>query len=132
MGGQDVITMEPTTRDTSDDEGDEVPLVLFAIEPRSYAEAIGLAVAEMRPDLEVLIVDPDDLPAEMELREPALVFCGEERPDGCQQAVRWARFAPYDAPEVIRVDGISHRFPDLGLEDVLWLVDLHVAGIRRG
>jgi hypothetical protein len=124
------MMMEPT-HDKLVDEEDEVPLVLFAIEPRSYAEAIGRAVAEMRPALEVLVVDPGDLPAEMEHREPALVFCGEDRPDGCAQAVRWARFAPYEEPEVVRVDGVPHRFPGLDLDDVLRLVDLHVTGIRR-
>jgi hypothetical protein len=108
------------------------PLVLFAIEPRSYAQAIGGVVAELRPGIDVLVVAPEDLPAEMGLRLPALVFCAEDRPDGCEEAVRWARFSPYEEPEVLRVDGVPHRFPGLDLEDLLWLVDLHTAGAGRG
>jgi len=99
------------------------PLVLFALEPRSYAQAIGRTVAELRPGLEVLVVEPGDLVAEMERREPALVLCGEERPDGCAEAVRWAAFRPYEEPEVVRVDGRPETFPGLGLEDLLGIVD---------
>jgi len=106
--------------------------VLFALEPRSYAQAIGKVIAELRPGLEVLVVEPGDLVAEMERLGPSLVFCGEERPDGCEEAVRWAEFRPYDEAEVVRVDGREESFPDLGLEDLLGLVDRLAAGHRRG
>ncbi len=124
------MTMEPTTRDASDGVGK--PLVLFAIEPRSYAEAIGGVIAELRPGIGVRVVEPEDLPSEMQRRLPALVLCGEERPDGCDEAVRWAEFRPYDEPEVVRVDGRDERFPGLGLEDLLGLVDRLAVGSRRG
>jgi hypothetical protein len=123
-----MMTMEPTLNDTSDGEGG--PLVLLAIEPRSYAEAIGGAIAELRPGIDVLVVDPEDLVSEMERRAPALVLCGEDRPDGCDEAVRWARFSPYEEPEIIRVDGRAERFPGLELEDLLGLVDRLAAGVR--
>ncbi len=122
------------TNQSPTERGAEVakPLVLFAIEPRSYAQAIGGVVAELRPGIDVRIVDPEGLPSEMGRRLPALVLCGEDRPDGCEEAVRWARFSPYEEPEVLRVDGVPHRFPGLDLEDLLWLVDLHTAGAGRG
>jgi hypothetical protein len=123
-----MMTMEPTLNDTSDGEGG--PLVLLAIEPRSYAEAIGGAIAELRPGIDVLVVDPEDLVSEMERRAPALVFCGEDRPDGCDEAVRWARFSPYEEPEIVRVDGRAERFPGLELEDLLGLVDRLAVGVR--
>jgi hypothetical protein len=123
------MTLEPTTEDTS--AGDGRPLVLLAIEPRSYAEAIGGAIAELRPEIDVLVVDPEDLLYEMKLRCPALVLCGEDRPDGCDEAVRWASFRPYEEPEVVRVDGRAERFPGLELGDLLGLVDRLAAGARR-
>ncbi len=123
------MTLEPTTHDTPN--GEERPLVLLAVEPRSYAQAIGGAIAELRPGIDVRVVEPEDLPSEMGRRLPALVLCGEERPDGCEEAVRWARFSPYEEPEVVRVDGVSHDFPGLGLEDLLWLVDFYTARARR-
>ena len=108
------------------------PLVLIAVEPRSYAQAIVGAIDQLRPGVEVLALEPEDLPAEMGRREPALVFCAEERPDGCDEAVRWARFSPYEEPEVVRIDGRSERFPGLGLQDLLGLVDRLAVGASRG
>ena len=122
------------TNQSTTDRGDEGarPLVLFAIEPRSYAEAIGGVIAELRPEVDVLVVHPEDLVAEMERRAPTLVLCGEDRPDGCDEAVRWAEFRPYEEPEVVRVDGRDERFPGLGLEDLLGIVDRLAVGSRRG
>jgi hypothetical protein len=129
-GGATVMTMDPETIGAQ--EVEERPLVLLAIEPRSYAQAIGGAVATARPNIEVLVVEPGDIPSEMERRKPALVLCSGERPDGCAEAVRWAEFSPYEEPEVVKVDGVPHAFPGLGLADILWLVDLHAAASRRG
>ena len=127
-----MMTMEPPTRDTPDDEEDGGPLVLLAIEPRSYAEAICGVIAELRPEVDVLVVHPQALLPEMERRTPTLVLCGDDRPDGCDEAVRWAEFRPYEEPEVIRVDGRDERFPGLGLEDLLGIVDRLAVGSRRG
>lgn len=98
-------------------------LVIFALEPRAYSQAIGLTVAAMRPGLDALVVDPEDLPEEMGRRSPALVLSGLPRPDGCGAAVRWVRYRPFEDPDVVRVDGVPHRFPGLDLEDLLGLVD---------
>lgn len=118
------MTMEAATdHDSEEDEGK--PLVLFAIEPHSYAQAIGSTIAHLRPGLDVRFVKPEDLVAEMERRTPALVFCDGPRPEDCDAAVRWAQFSPYDEPEVVRVDGRAERFPGLGLEDLLEVVDRH-------
>lgn len=131
MGESAVMAIEGTT--TGRGGGvDERPLVLIAVEPRSYAQAIGGAIAQLRPGVEVLALEPEDLPAEIGRRAPALVFCAEERPDGCDEAVRWARFSPYEEPEVVRIDGRAERFPDLGLEDLIGLVDRLAVGARRG
>lgn len=61
----------------------------------------------------MLAVHPEDLVAEMKRRAPTLVLCGEERPYGCDEAVRWAEFRPYEEPEVVWVDGRAERFPGL-------------------
>ena len=116
------MTSTQTTTDNSRG-GDGRPIVLFAIEPHSYAQAIGSTVGLLRPELDVRVVEPEDLVAEMERLAPSLVFCGEERPDGCAEAVRWAEFRPYDEPDVVRVDGRPESFPGLDLEDILELVD---------
>jgi hypothetical protein len=124
------MTMEPTTRDTLGRE--QSPFVIFALEPYSYAEAIGQTVAALRRHLEVLVVEQRHLPAEGTLWCTAVIFCSIPRPESCHAAIRWVQFSPYEEPKVVRVDGVPHTFPGLGLEDLLWLVDLHTAGSRRG
>jgi hypothetical protein len=111
----------------------DAPLVLFALRPRFYSEAIGRVVAELRPRLEVLVVEPEDLPAEMGRRTPALVLCSHPRPDGRDaDAVRWAEYRPYEDPEVVRVDGHDVLLPGLCLEDLIGLVDRLAARLPSG
>ena len=115
------MTMEQTTHEAS--SGDERPLVLLAIEPRSYAEAIGGTIAELRPGIDVIVAESRHLPEEGTLWTTAVVFCPAPRPQVLHPAVRWVQFAPYDEPEVVRVDGRAERFPGLGLRDLLGIVD---------
>jgi hypothetical protein len=108
------------------------PLVLLALRPRIYSEAIGRVIADLRPGLEVLVVEPDDLPAEMERKAPALVLCSHPRPEGSGDDVRWAEYRPYLDPEVIRVDGHDELLPGLRFEDLVGLVDRLAAGLPSG
>ena len=109
------------------------PLVLFALRPRIYSDAIGRVTAELRPGLEVLVVEPDELPAEMERRTPALVLCSQPRPEGFDDdAVRWLEYRPYEDPEVVRVDGHDELLPGLRFEDLVGLVDRLAAGLPSG
>ena len=111
----------------------DAPLVLFALRPRVYSEVIGRVVAELRPGLEVVVVEPDNLPAEMGRRAPALVLCSQPRPEGRDaDAVRWAEYRPYDDPEVVCVDGHDELLPGLRFEDLIGLVDRLAAGLPSG
>ena len=116
------MTMEMTT-DRQHENGGGMPFFLVALEPLSYAEAIGEAVADLRPGLEVLMVRPEELPAEEDFWAPALVLCGLPRPVGCPSCVRWAEYRPYEDPDVVLVDGRAERIPGLQLEDLIGLVD---------
>ena len=107
--------------------GEDAPLVLFALEPHSYGQAIGLTVSHLRPALDVRVVKPEDLFAEMRRRTPTLVFCDGLRPGGTDEGVRWVEYRPYDDPDLIRVDGRHHEYSGLDLEDLLGLVDRLVA-----
>jgi hypothetical protein len=99
------------------------PLVLFALEPRAYSEAIALAVASLREEMQVMAVDPEELPAVADFSVPAIVLSSRPMPEGHDGAVRWAEYRPYEDPDVIRVDGRAEHIPGFGLEDVLGLVD---------
>lgn len=124
-------SIEPQRYSQASTRRGAAPLVLFALEPHAYSEAIGKAIAHLRPALDVRIVKQKDLAAEMERRAPALVFSGNPRPDGCDEAVWWAEYRPYDDPDVVRVDGRLHELPGLELEDLLGFVD-RLARQERG
>jgi len=102
--------------------------VLFALEPRAYADAIGRTVADLRPGLEVLVVDPDELPIGEEFWAPALVLCSRPRPEG-SAAARWLEYRPYEEPDVVWVDGRARRLPGLNFEGLLGLVDRLAANL---
>jgi len=97
------------------------PLVLVALEPRSYSQAVGGAVGGLRPNLDVLVVEPDELDHEVGRREPCLVLSARPQPE--RAAVRWAQLRPYEDPDVVRVDGVARRFREVELEDLVGLVD---------
>lgn len=99
------------------------PLVLFALEPHAYSEAIALAVASLREEMQVMVVDPKELPAVADFSAPAIVLSSRPLPEGHDGAVRWAEYRPYEDPDVVHVNGRAERIPGFGLEDVLGLVD---------
>src|SRR3712207_213161 len=66
------------------------PLVLFALEPRAYSEAISLAVASLREEMQVMAVDPEKLPAVTDFSAPAIVLSSRPMPGDHDGAVRWA------------------------------------------
>ena len=105
------------------------PLVLVCLEPRSYSGVIGGAIAQLRPELDTLVVEPEELSAEVECRAPSLVLSASPRPAYCDEDVRWAEFRPYDEPDVVYVDGRPHRFLELDLWGLLEVVD-HFCGDR--
>ena len=112
------------------------PLVLVALEPRTYASVIGRVVADLRPGLSVQMVEADDVVAEAERLSAALVLCSAPCPDPHLPGTRWIEFRPYDEPETLRVDGrdvpIRADGSGMDLEDVLWIVDwVPFAGVAR-
>lgn len=103
------------------------PVVLVAIEPRFYAHAIGTVIGQSRPLLDVRIVEPEDLSAEVLRLRPRLVLCS--RPDGRPDrdgATAWVEFYPYaEAPPrvKIRMDDRCSTLEDADLTDLLSIVD---------
>jgi hypothetical protein len=72
--------------------------VLMAIEPRSYREAMGRAIRDLRPHVEVAVVEPEDLRVGVVRFEPELVFA--DRPDNLPDvgSPAWVEFRPYEQP----------------------------------
>lgn len=103
-------------------------VVLVAIEPRSYRQAIGQAIQALRPHVEVVILDPDTLGAGVRRLDPHLVFAN--RPDapgpegGSTRRSAWVEFRPYEEPPArVCLAGRRWELEEVELADLLSIVD---------
>lgn len=103
----------------------EVPVILVAVEPRVYAGAIGAAIGRLRPGLDLRVVEPDDLAAEVPRLRPALVLCSRTSGREGREGGAWVEFYPYaETPKVrIRAGGRCSTLGDVDLKDLLRIVD---------
>ncbi len=98
--------------------------VLAACRPRAYREAIGKAIQELRPGIEVVILDPDEVEMRHSVLDPDLVICAS--PDSLVSDGRsaWVEFLPYEEPAAtVSLDGRREELDKVTLEDLLWVVD---------
>lgn len=103
--------------------------ILVAIEPRIYSHAIGASIAELRPALDVRIVEPCEIDGELRMSEPGMVLCSRPRAFSAEDGPCWAQFYPYaEGPEAeIVVDGVAAEIRHATLDDLLSIVDRAVA-----
>lgn len=98
---------------------------MVAIEPRSYREAIGTFFQGVREYLDVSIVDPGMLEAEVSRRDPDLVFSSRPPtlPDGVRPA--WLEFdsAAFGQSVIFYLDGEYTQIRDADLATLLSIVD---------
>ncbi len=98
--------------------------ILVATEPRAYREVMAGALQELRPRVEVVVVEPDDLDAALTRLRPHLVVSSrsvETLPD-CP--IAWVLLYPSGATTaLICVDGRHITLDDLPFERLLSLVD---------
>jgi hypothetical protein len=98
--------------------------ILVANEPRTYREALTLAVQAERPALDVRAVDPSDLEREVTRCRPALVVCSELSPAVEQRSALWILLYPEGARlAVVGGDDSPAVTGDLDLPGILALVD---------
>jgi hypothetical protein len=103
---------------------DDRTKILVAMEPRAYRTVIGRAIQILRPHLEVTIVEPDDLPAEVARLDPALVISGQPKPATSDGGPAWVEFRPYDeASAKVCIGGRCARLYEPNLDDLLSVVD---------
>jgi hypothetical protein len=104
--------------------------ILVANEPRTYREALTLAVRAERPMLDVRTVDPSELDHEVACCRPALVVCSELSPTVEQRTAIWVLLYPEGARLTVVGDGDESPAVtgDLDLAGILALVDRAVRG----
>jgi hypothetical protein len=118
---REVIPNEcPTNRDNRDDR----TKILVAVEPRAYRTAIGRVIQDQRPHLEVTVVEPDDLQAEVAHLDPALMICSQPKPATSDRWPAWVEFRPYDEASVkVCIGGRFARLYEPNSDDLLSVVD---------
>jgi hypothetical protein len=105
-------------------EGSLHVLVLVSIEPHAYKDAIGVVIRDLRPHLEVRIIEPEDLEAEVARLDPEVVIGGLPEAATAGARFAWAEFRPYDEPAArIRVGARCWELRDVSLEDLLFVMD---------
>ena len=99
--------------------------VLAACAPRYYREAIGETLRGLRPAVEVVIVDPDELAEGVSHLDPDLVI--SVRPASLDPGGRsaWVEYVPYEKKPAatISIGGRRQELDEMTLEDLLWVVD---------
>ena len=98
--------------------------VLAACAPRYYREVVGEALRGLRPAVEVVIVDPEELEDGVSRLDPDLVI--SVRPASLDPGGRsaWVQFVPYEKPAAtISIGGQRQELDELTVEDLLWVVD---------
>ena len=108
--------------------------ILIAIEPRSYGQVIGNAIQKLRPHLEVVVVEPEDLVFEAEYLRPQLLFShfpGSEMP--VNEVGAWVELSVEpNRPSVASVNGQLQELADLDLNGLLSIVDKAEKYSRNG
>jgi hypothetical protein len=99
--------------------------MLVANEPRSYREVIGTTLQALKPNVEVLIIEPEELDREVERSTPDLVLCSHLTPTVEDEVPVWVELYP-DGESLVTmsIDGLRMTaMDDIGLHHLLWIVD---------
>jgi hypothetical protein len=91
--------------------------------PRTWRFAA--VIGDLRPRVDVRVVDPEELEKEAERLGPHLVLCSQPEPRKRERLRSWVEFHPYaDEPRVrIRTEDRWSVLEDAGLDDLLAIVD---------
>ena len=94
--------------------------ILLGNEPRFYREVIAATLHELRPHLEVVIVEPEDLDGAVVQRRPQFVLCSRLSEVVETRCLAWVLLYPHGAARVVlRVAGRRHTVADPGLDGLL-------------
>lgn len=101
--------------------------VLVANEPRLYREVISACLRELEPEIEAVLVDPEELDDRVQRDAPDLVFCSRVTPRVADEVPVWAEVYPEDEPLLVVSINTGRRrltaVEDNGLPNLLWIVE---------
>jgi hypothetical protein len=115
---------EPAAEVASERRRGGRPRVLMANEPRAYREGIAAVISQLRPEVEIKTVEPNDLDASIERFSPDMVICSKAT-DALKAGVRvWVELYPENAAlSVASIGGRRMEYAEIQLPDLLSIVD---------
>ena len=98
--------------------------ILIASELRSYREVITATIQQLRPQHEVIAVNPDELDGAIVRLEPLVVLCSRLSPLVESHPRTWILLYPDgQATVLISFDGVHTAVPDLELDSLISIID---------
>jgi hypothetical protein len=98
--------------------------LVVANDPRSYRETIATAIQRLRPDVEIMVVDPADLADQVELWRPHMVISSVPVAWAGDCPLCWVALYPARKTQVVvTVAGQQTRARDIDLAELLAVVD---------
>ena len=104
--------------------GRERARVLMANEPRAYREGIAAVISQLRPAVEVEIVEPDALDDSIKQYAPDMVICSKATETLKGRVRVWVELYPENgAISVASIGGRRVEYTEIQLPDLLSIVD---------
>lgn len=98
--------------------------VLLANEPRAYRDTIAVALGLLRPEIEVIVTDPETLDETVMLHAPRVVICSYLTSVVETQVPTWVVLYPEGALVALRhVDGERTTVSEIDLNGIMSLID---------
>ncbi len=106
--------------------------VLLANEPRSYRESIAAVFRQLRPGLQVKVVEPEALETNVARFVPDVAICSRVTGAVREQVPVWVELYPEHAAHSVASEGGRRtEFAEIQLLDLIGILD-RAAGADRG
>ena len=100
------------------------PRVLMANEPRAYREGIAAVISQLRPAVEIEIVEPNALDDSIKRCVPDMVICSKATETLKVRVRVWVELYPENGPiSVANIGGRCMEYTEIQLPDLLSIVD---------
>ena len=106
--------------------------VLLANEPRSYRESIAAVFRQLRPGLQVKVVEPEALESNVTRFDPDVAICSRATGAVMERVPVWVELYPEHAAHSVASEGGRRtEFAEIQLLDLICILD-RAAGTDRG
>ena len=99
-------------------------LILLANEPRAYRESIAAVFRQLRPNVEVITAEPEELEARILELAPNMVVYSEATSVVRERVSVWVELYPgYGSSSAVCIEGRRTTIEEIQLSDLLSIVD---------